>query len=94
VTPEDAQAAQQRAEEAARAARAVEQHPGLQAAFARLEALYTHQFKTSEPKDTETRESAYYLLRALDALRQDISAAAQGAEVSRHNLKRRLHTKP
>jgi hypothetical protein len=90
----DAQAAAQRAEEAARAARAVQEHPGIQASLTRLEAFYTHQFKTSEPKDVEARESAYFMLRALDALRQDIAAAAQGAEITRRNLRSRLNTKP
>jgi hypothetical protein len=94
MSPDDAKATQQRAEEKARAARAVQEHPGLQSAFLRLEAAYTHQFKTSLPEDVQGRESAYFMLRALDARRQDIASAAQGAAISRRNLRNRLDTKP
>lgn len=88
----EARAATQRAEEAARAARAVQEHPGIQASLVRLEAFYTHQFKTSQPQEAGVRDTAYYMLRALDMLRQDIASAAQGGEITRHNLRGRLNT--
>jgi hypothetical protein len=78
------------AERIAAAARTVSDNPGLQAAFARLEAHYTAQFRQSEPKDEGGRESAYFMLRALDALRGDIAAAVAGAAVARRNLRSRL----
>jgi hypothetical protein len=74
---------------AQRHAVAVQDHPGFQAACARLEAHYTNLFRTSEPADKDGREDAFFMLRALDALKQDIASAAVGGAVTHRNLRSR-----
>lgn len=78
------------AETRAREARTVADHPGLQAAFKRLEADYMRQIRISAPDKATERESAYFMLRALDALRADIAATLNGAAVTQRNLRSRL----
>lgn len=77
------------AEYDARIATAVQDHPGFQAACKRLEAHYTRLFRESDPEDEKSRESAYFMLRALDALKQDIASAASGGAITSRNLRNR-----
>jgi hypothetical protein len=75
------------ADAAARGATALRDDPNLQAALKRLEGHYLASIRTSGPLESEVRESAYFMLRALDALRHDIDAAISGAEITRRNLR-------
>jgi hypothetical protein len=87
----DAQRAANEADERARGARSLlSEHTGFQAAMARLEAAYLAQFRASAPDKPGDRDAAYFLLRALDAIRQDIDAAAAGGEITRRNLRSAL----
>jgi hypothetical protein len=75
------------ADAAARGATALRDDPNLQAALKRLEAHYLGTIRASLPDQASERESAYFMLRALDALRHDIDAAISGAEITRRNLR-------
>ncbi|HEY4252994.1 MAG TPA: hypothetical protein VGM87_17420 [Roseomonas sp.] len=76
------------AETVARQAKAVLDQPGLQRAFAQLEAQYLTQIRHSDPAHGQPeRESAFLMLRALDALRADLAAAAAGAAIAHRNLR-------
>jgi hypothetical protein len=76
------------ADAAARQARAAIEHPGLQRAFANVEAHCLGQIRHSDPAHgREEREAAFLMLRALDALRADLAAAAAGAAIAKRNLR-------
>jgi hypothetical protein len=77
------------AEAVSRHAVAVQDHPGFQQALKRLEAHYVDLFRASLPEDAAGRDSAYFMLRALDALRQDIASAAVGGAITSRNLRSR-----
>lgn len=72
---------------AASGAQRLRDDPALQAAFRRLEAAYINQFRTSAPSDKDARKSAFYMLRALDALKGDIDAVMAGGAVAARNLR-------
>lgn len=78
------------ASRAAQLAESVRDHPGLLAAFQRLEQTYLAQFRMSDPNDAAARENVFFMLRALDALRQDIDNAINGSAITTHNLRSRL----
>lgn len=76
---------------AARDARAVLEHPGLKRAFAAAEGAYLARIRKSDPATGhDERESAFLLLRALDALREDLAATAAGGAIARRNLRSSL----
>ena len=85
--PNNPYAALVRAEQAAEEARETLQDPGLRAAFARLQEHYTRTMRHSLPEDREGRETAYYMLRALDALARDLAATVSGVELARRNYR-------
>lgn len=76
-----------RAEQAGEEARETLEHPGLRAAFARLQDQYTRQMRHSTPEDTLGREAAYHMLRALDALARDLAGTVAGVEIARRNYR-------
>jgi hypothetical protein len=78
------------AEHAARLATAVQDHPGFKAACARLETHYLSLFRNSDPNEPQARESAFFMLRALDVLKQDIASAAAGGAITSRNLRARV----
>lgn len=82
------------ADAAARQARAAIEHPGLQRAFANVEAHCLAQIRHSDPAHGQgEREAAFLMLRALDALRADLAAAAAGAAIAKRNLRFELQRK-
>lgn len=76
-----------RAEQAGEEARETLEHPGLRAAFARLQEHYTRTMRHSAPEDREARETAYFMLRALDALARDLAGTVAGVEIARRNYR-------
>jgi hypothetical protein len=85
----DAGRAVAKAETAARMAKLLTEHEGYAGTMARLEAHYIHQFRNSAPGDTEIRESAYFMLAALDALRHDVDTTIAGGAITARNLRNR-----
>lgn len=81
----DAQRIANEADEKARHARSLSEHPGFKAAVERLEGVYLGAIRVSAPEDIAGREGAYTMLRALDALRQDIDAAQAGGQITARN---------
>lgn len=67
-------------------------HPGLKAAFARLSLHYTQNMRHSRPEDRDDRETAYMMLRALDALAADLRATVSREGVLRHNYRSIVRT--
>lgn len=85
--------ATQQAEEAdrrAREAKAALAMPALREAFIKLEQHYISMFRNSEPLQPELREEAFHMLRALDAMRGNLTAAMSGAAITRRNLRSQL----
>jgi hypothetical protein len=79
------------AEEAAEAATVTLQDPGLRAAFERLQTQYLAAMRRSEPADRDGRETAYFMLRALDALARDLAQIISGAQIARSNYASAVH---
>lgn len=78
----------QRAEQAlldASRAKELLKHPTLQTAFSRLAEQYLELFRGSSHGDTEKREDAYRMLRALDALQRDLESIVDGGAIVSFN---------
>jgi hypothetical protein len=84
---EDAERAVQKAEAASRLATSLSEHPGFQAALARLEAQYLGHFRNSAVPEHGARDAAYFMIKALDALRQDLATTMAGGAITARNLK-------
>ncbi|WKV16970.1 hypothetical protein [Microcystis phage MJing1] len=78
------------ADQRAREARAVLEAPGFKDALARIEKHYLNEIRVSEPEQKDRRETAYFMLRAVDALRADLGAAMVGSAITQRNLRSRL----
>lgn len=59
--------------------------PALQELFQSIEERYTEVWKGSSHKDSEMREDAYRMIRALSELQAEITSIAKGDKVSAYN---------
>jgi hypothetical protein len=71
-------------------ARALTDNPAFQSALDRVERDYVEAWKHSA--DAAHREALWHRLKALDDLRQDLTAAISGGAVAAHNARLR-HTR-
>lgn len=88
----DPSVALRQAETAAEKARDALTHPGLRDALARLDAHYTRLIRRSPVEDRDGRESAFLMLRALDALATDLTTAINEPALLKHNYRSVLRT--
>jgi hypothetical protein len=84
-------AALQAAQNAAVEAQATLADPGLRRALERLQDHYTLAMRTSAPADRDGREAAYFMLRALDVLANDLATTVAGGELARRNYRHVVH---
>lgn len=57
--------------------------------LARLEEAYTLRWKATIPNETIARDDAYYMVRAIEALRTEIRSVAMDPAVSAFNRERK-----
>jgi len=50
-----------------------------------LDERYTSDWKLSEPEDSETRNDAYYMVRAITALKDQLAMIASAPDVAQFN---------
>lgn len=62
----------------------------LEPLFVELEAEYMRRWRSSKPAEHAEREDAWIMVRALEELRNALSARAKGGQVSAFNLRRHL----
>lgn len=84
--------AHQRDEEA-REAEALQGNAMLARCLDELEAMYTEEWKKTEGPHTDYRERAYYMVRAIDKLRQHINEFVQNRKVNPTRVKRTVQGK-
>jgi phosphoribosylformylglycinamidine (FGAM) synthase-like enzyme len=62
----------------------------MQDALKALEAAYTHQWRDSEPEDTQKREDAFNMLRCLDHFKAELESAIKGGNVALFNSRGKI----
>lgn len=79
--------------QASDAASSILNHPGFQKAVGDLERSYIDAWRKAPPGAVQQREDAYFMLRALDELRNNLRAAAAAGGVVSFNLRRTIAEK-
>jgi hypothetical protein len=71
-------------------ARGLLENDAFRDACASVEAEYLRRWRGTDLSDVEAREDAFFMLRALDDLRQAIEAAARGDKIAAFNSRSSL----
>ncbi len=74
-------------DEDARAAEALKDNPMLQRCLDDLEDMYTREWKRTEGPHGDMRERAYYMVRAIDRLRQHVNEYVNNGKVNPTRVK-------
>ena len=72
-------------EELWRAAKALATDKATAAVLDRLDEKFTQDWKESEISDSQTRDGAYYMVRAVAAFRRELDSLASEPDIARFN---------
>lgn len=74
-------------ESEAKAAEALRENPMLVKCLDDIEDMYTHEWKRTEGPHDDMRERAYYMVRAIDRLRQHINEYVSNGHINPSRVK-------
>jgi len=72
-----------------RAAKLLDGDKAVEEVFSRLEARYVEDWKGSAPDNERKRMEAYYMVRAIDAVRSELTALASEPDILHFNKRLR-----